>query len=357
MSNLAAHEGPDVGKRMRHAASGDGDTHSRLPPITVVVCTRDRPDDLQGCLAALRALDYPECEVVVVDNASSSNDVRAIVERSSYRYEREDRPGLDWARCHGARVARHDIIAYTDDDVRVDPSWLRGVAQSFDRPAVLAMTGLVLPLELATPAQQLYERYGTGMSRGLKPRNFVPQQMSWRQLIETQAIGVGANMAFRRHAFAVAGEFDTALDVGTPSGGGGDLDMFRRILRAGGEMRYEPAAIVRHRHRRELPELAAQLRANGRSYGVYLLKAARLHGTERAAAIAYAFLVWLPWLASRLLRGLVGAHPLPPALLWAELRGALESPGAYRLTYARDRELRRRAESCSSAPHATDEAT
>ena len=310
------------------------------PPISVVVCTRDRPDDLQACLASLQALDYPDYEVVVVDNAPSSDAARALVARSGFRYEREERPGLDWARCRGVRVARHDIIAFTDDDVRVEPGWLRGVARALDRPAVLAMTGLVLPLELSTEAQRLFECYGTGMSRGHEPRHFVPQRMSWRQLIETQAIGVGANMALRRRAFAVAGDFDTALDAGTPSGGAGDLDMFRRVLRAGGEIRYEPAAVVRHRHRREMHELERQLRANGRSYGVYLIKAARHGGAEGAAAVAYALTVWLPWLAGRLLRGLLGAHPLPVALLWAELRGALASPGAYHRTYLRDRQLR-----------------
>jgi GT2 family glycosyltransferase len=328
------------GGRARVAAPGTVAERPSLPPITVVVCTHERPDELAACLDSLQAIDYPLFEVVVVDNAPSGDATRTIVERSPFRYECERRPGLDWARCRGVRVARHDIIAFTDDDTQVDPGWLRGVARALEDPAVLAMTGRVLPLELSTPAQRLYEQYGTGMCRGPDARRFVPQRMTWRELIETQAVGVGANMAFRRRAFATIGEFDTALDAGTPAGGAGDLDMFRRILRAGCEIRYEPGAIVLHRHRRAVAELERQLRANGRSFGVYLIKAARDGGADGVAAVAYALTVWLPWLGWRLLRGLFGRHPLPVSLLWAEFRGALASPAAYLRTYERDRQVR-----------------
>src|SRR5690606_20994830 len=165
-------------------------------------------------------------------------------------------------------------------------------------------------------------------------------ELSTRQRIETYRIGVGANMAFRRSAFAFAGEFDTALDAGTPSAGAGDLDMLHRIIECGGEIRYEPSALVRHRHRADMAALTNQLRANGRSYGVYLIKLWRRQSVGSGALLLYAMGVWLPWLLSRLLRGLLGLHPLPLRLLWAEMRGALEAPGAYLRTYRRDRWIR-----------------
>src|SRR5690606_10253863 len=101
-----------------------------LPSISVVVCTRDRPQELRACLVALGKIDYPDYEVIVVDNASETAETSAIVEAARLRYVREDRPGLDWARNRGWRLARYDIIAFTDDDVLVDPMWLRGIARA-----------------------------------------------------------------------------------------------------------------------------------------------------------------------------------------------------------------------------------
>ncbi|MEO8622922.1 MAG: glycosyltransferase family A protein, partial [bacterium] len=116
-----------------------------MPPITVVVCTRDRTASLARCLDSLRALAYPAFEVVVVDNAPATRDTAALVERLSaewptLRYVREDRPGLDWARNRGLAEARHDIVAYTDDDVRADRDWLSGVASAFADPTVMLVT-------------------------------------------------------------------------------------------------------------------------------------------------------------------------------------------------------------------------
>ena len=70
--------------------------------------------------------------------------------------------------------------------------------------------------------------------------------------IGSGAYGTGANMAFRRSLFHQIGFFDPALDVGTVTNGGGDLDMFYRVIQEGHTLVYEPRAIVRHRHRRDV---------------------------------------------------------------------------------------------------------
>jgi glycosyltransferase involved in cell wall biosynthesis len=71
-------------------------------------------------------LDYPEYEVVVVDNASRDPAVAEVVAQSGCRYVREDGPGLNWARNRGIEEANHDLIAFIDDDALAASGWLRG---------------------------------------------------------------------------------------------------------------------------------------------------------------------------------------------------------------------------------------
>lgn len=307
-----------------------------FPPISVVVCTRDRAQILQRCLVALSLLDYSQYEVVVVDNASRNADTAQVVAATPFRYVREEQVGLDWARNRGASEATHDIIAYVDDDVLVEPGWLRGVATALADPDVVAMTGLVLAAELETEAQQLFEKYG-GMGKGWQPRVFKGRSLKPRDLIAAHQVGVGANMAFRRRTFEQVGKFDTGLDVGTPSGGCGDLDMFHRILVAGLTLRYEPNAVVRHQHRRDIVGLRKQLYNNGRGFGVYLIKIWKTGQLKHLEILRYTIWEWLSgWLMWRLVRCLIGRYDLPLTLIWAEIRGALSAPWAYHATYYYD---------------------
>jgi GT2 family glycosyltransferase len=301
--------------------------------ITVVVCTRDRPAELARCLQSLLQIEGPAHEVVVVDNAPRDQAARQIVAETPFRYVREDAPGLDRARNRGIAEARHRLIAFTDDDVEVDPGWLGALASAFADPQVAGVTGRVLPAAQETPAQRLFQRYGNGMDKGDRPRVFDGAVLRAAQLLRAQDVGVGANMAFRRSALAAVGGFDPALDVGTPAAGAGDLDLFHRLLRAGFLLRYEPAATVRHHHRRDLEGLRRQLRNNGRSYGVYLLKIWREGAVPRPAVARFA-LGWGTWLAGRLALGLIGRHRLPLSLLWEEARGALEAPRTFRTVYS-----------------------
>jgi glycosyltransferase involved in cell wall biosynthesis len=309
------------------------------PPVSVVVCTRDRPVSLRNCLQHLSRLSYPEFEVVVVDNASRCSEIEDIVVQSGFRYVRENRPGLDWALNRGLDEARYDIVAYTEDDACVSPGWLRAVARAFQDGEVSAMTGLVLPLELETWSQALFEEYG-GMSRGLLPRVFDWSCASEFDITAAFPCGVGANMAFRREALEQIGRFDTALDVGTPSLGAGDLDIFHRIVASGRTLIYAPAAWIRHRHRRQMEGLEWQLYSNARSFSVYLIKVWTTRTASHNACIRVARWWLVRWLLMRLLRRLRRRRGFPLRLILAEIRGTLHGPWAYRQAYRRDRELR-----------------
>ena len=317
----------------------DGAGTYEFPTISVVVCTRDRPASLRNCLEHLAALSYPEFEVVVVDNASRSPEIRDIVIQSGFRYVRENRPGLDWARNRGMYEARYGIIAYTDDDACVSAGWLRGIAQAFRDPAVSAVTGLVLPLEIETRAQALFEEYG-GMGKGLLPQVFDVTCRNEFEITAAALCGVGANMAFRREVLEQIGCFDTALDVGTPSFGCGDLDIFHRIVASGRTLVYEPAAWIRHRHRRDMAALERQFYSNGRSFWVYLTKIWNVRTVRRSACAQVAHWWIVRWLTVRFLNRLRSRHGFPLRLICAEILGTIHGPWAYRETYRRDRELR-----------------
>lgn len=296
--------------------------------VTVAVCTRNRAEQLGECLEALAAIDYPRelLDILVVDNAPSDDGTRRLVARyPSMRYVREPRPGLDWARNCAVREARGEIVAYTDDDVSVDPGWVRALAAAFaEEPHAMCVTGLVLPDEIDTRAQLLFEKYG-GFGRGFTRSVYrVERGMSAARLYGgTGRFGTGANMAFRRRFFEQEGMFDPALDVGTPSNGGGDLEMFFRVLKSGHALVYEPAAMVRHRHRREYAELRKQIANNGIGFYAYLVRTAQAHPEDRAAIVRLgAWWLWW-WNARRLLRALVRPRAFPIDLILAEFKGSL----------------------------------
>lgn len=302
-----------------------------LPAVTVAVCTRDRPAELADCLDALGRLDYPRLELLVVDNAPSDSAAAVVVSaHRGVRYVREARPGLAWARNRAIAEAGGEILAFTDDDVIVDRAWVRALAAAFaSDPAVAAVTGRVAPYELETEAQRLFERY-RGFGRGTAPRR-VPgsPRRAARRHGAAGAYGTGANMAFRREVFAAVGPFDPALGAGTAAQGGEDLEMFFRLLKAGYTLAYEPAALVWHRHRRTPAELERQIRGHGISFGAYLARTAAVYPDE-AWGLAR---LGLRWIAKLLYRTLVPrGRPAAPLrrLAWAELRGVLAGPAAYR---------------------------
>lgn len=298
------------------------------PRITVVVCTRDRPAALDGCLEALGAQRYPSYEVLVVDNASAGEETHLVAERRGARWVREGRPGLDWARNRGLEEASSPIVAYTDDDARPEPGWLEALVRGFSSPDVLGVTGLVLPAELATEAQILFEDVYGGMGKGFDQRVFT--RRGRRLGYRPEHVGVGCNMAFRREAIVRLGGFDPALDVGTATGGGGDLDAFQRVLEAGGAVVYRPDAVVRHVHRRSREALRRQLFDNGRAYSALLFAALlRARGAERLRVVVRYWKWIASWQLGRIANRIVRREQLPMELLLAELCGTPLGPFAY----------------------------
>ncbi len=312
-----------------------------FPSVTVAVCTRDRAADLAQCLEALTALDYDPLEVLVVDNAPKTDATARLVadQFPHFRYVREPRPGLDWARNRAILEARGEIIAYTDDDVIVDRGWVRAIAALFaEHPDAMAVTGLVVPYELETEAQILFERYG-GFGRGFERKWYRVDSRAGQKTAKLHGgsgkFGTGANMAYRRILFDRIGGFDPALDIGTVTNGGGDLEMFFRVLKEGHALVYEPAALVRHRHRREYAQLRTQLTNNGIGFYSHLVRSALAYPDERGGFIRLGVWWFWWWSLRRLLISFRHPSSFPRDLILAELWGSLVGLSRYRKAHRR----------------------
>jgi GT2 family glycosyltransferase len=274
-----------------------------LPTVTVAVCTRDRTADLKRCLDFLTLVNYPGLEIVVVDNAPSDESTERLVHDYPYiRYVREPRPGLDWARNRAILEARGEIIAYTDDDVVVDPAWVSSLAAVFaQEPEAMAVTGLVIPYELETEAQVLFEEVG-GFGRGFRRKWYRAGDAKNTQIARLHGgagkVGTGANMAYRRNLFNHIGFFDPALDMGTPTNGGGDLNMFFRVIKEGHTLVYEPSAIVRHVHRRDPEALQSQMFSWGTGFSSYVISSSLAYPHETVGFIR----LGLRWFLERSVR-------------------------------------------------------
>lgn len=309
----------------------------RRPKASIVVVTRERPEDLRRCLESLLALPDDGQEILVVDNRPETDRTLELVRQFEprVRYVREDWPGEGAARNCGLREARHEIVAFIDDDAIPDPDWLRALVRNFEDPQVLAVTGLVMPLELETPAQEEFERLSPH-ARGFSREVF---SADTHYALHVAPVGVSANLAMRRDVLELLGGFDEALGVGTPARCGTDHELFVRILISGYTIVYDPAALNWHRHRRTWPELVDVL--HGYGVGVYAFWT-RLLLFEREPSVLLMALRWfwhqqLPEILGGL-RGAPGAPPLDLSL--AQLRGCFSGPFAYLRSWNRCRARR-----------------
>lgn len=247
-------------------------------PISIVLCTRDRPEHLARALASIRELAYRQFEVVVVDNAPATDATARVVDGigdERIRRVLEPTPGLSNARNTGLRAARHEIVAFTDDDVVVDHRWLEGLARGFARgDDVTCVCGLVPSGELRTAAQGYFDQR-VSWAGTLRPRSYSladpPDDMPLFPF-QVGRFGTGANFAVKRSRIIELGGFDEALGVGTPTCGGEDLDLFFRVIAAGDTLVNDPAAIVWHRHRHDSAALLEQARGYGLGLGAWLTK-------------------------------------------------------------------------------------
>lgn len=219
---------------------------------SVVVCTLNRAALLGETLAGLAALDPPPpgtaWEIVLVDNGSTDATPEVARRHAAaglpLTYLVEPGWGLSRARNRALEAATGDLLLWTDDDVLVDPAWLRAHAEAaLTRPDAAFLGGPVLPRFLEPPpgwiARNLEVLGSAYALRDLGPAD--------HPITRPEDAPFGANMAVRRRAFERGLRFDPAL--GRRGGdllSGEETDLFRRLLAAGETGAWVAGARVRH---------------------------------------------------------------------------------------------------------------
>jgi glycosyltransferase involved in cell wall biosynthesis len=216
--------------------------------ITVVLCTYNRSGSLANALHSIAVLKLPESaewEILVVDN-NSNDRTREVVEDccrrypGRFRYVFEPQQGLSCARNAGIREARGEIIAFTDDDVTVEPMWLQNLTAPLHSGQWAGAGGQVIPVwTSACPSWlSLKSWYALGplvmFNLGAEPSELTEPPF-------------GANMVFRKTMFAKYGGFRT--DLGNRPGSeirNDDSEFGARLLANGERLRYEPSAVIYH---------------------------------------------------------------------------------------------------------------
>ena len=228
-----------------------------LLPVSIVIPTRDRPDLLRDTVQSILAGDRLPAEIVVADQSSVPGAPLPVAEGLGLVHLRLSSTGLSRARNAGIAAASHELVVITDDDVHVEPDWLRHLVVALvQAPARTVVTGRVRP----------YESDG-----------HVPSVTYWTepQVFEGRLFAdvlFTNNMAIRRAAFEELGLFDERLGAGAEFPSAEDNDFGYRLLEAGYRIAFVPEAALWHRGARSGRRLAALDWAYGRGQGAFYAK-------------------------------------------------------------------------------------
>ena len=201
------------------------------PRVSVVVCSRNGARTIRDTLDALTRLEYPDLEVIVVDDGST-DATAAIAAEYPFLVISTPNGGLSAARNVGLTAATGEIVAYIDDDAWPDPHWLHYLVATLARGGHAGVGGPNLP-----PPGDGWVAECVGHAPGGPTHVLVT---------DTEAEHIpGCNMAFRKSALEAIGGFDRRFRTA-----GDDVDVCWRLLDRGGTLGFSAAAMVWH-HRRD----------------------------------------------------------------------------------------------------------
>jgi glycosyltransferase involved in cell wall biosynthesis len=216
------------------------------PRVSVVVCTYNGSRTIRDCLEGLGRVDYPNFEVIVVDDGSTDGTAD-IVREYDVRPIRTENRGLSNARNEGMEAANGEIVAYLDDDSYPDPHWLKYLASTFAATNHAGVGGPNFPPAVDGPIADCVANAPGGPVHVL--------------LSDREAEHIpGCNMAFRKVCLEAIGGFDAQFRVA-----GDDVDVCWRLQERGWTLGFHPAAMVWHHRRNSVRAYWKQQRGYGRA--------------------------------------------------------------------------------------------
>jgi glycosyltransferase involved in cell wall biosynthesis len=226
----------------------------RTPSVSIIVCSYNGGKTLAACLESLGKLDYPDFEVILVDDGSTDDTAYIAAQFPSVRYIHQSNQGLSHARNTGAAAANGEVLAYTDSDCMADVDWLYYLIGTLVSGEYAGVGGPNVP----PPAKNWVQACVAGAPGG--PSHVL--------LTDTVAEHIpGCNMAFYRWAFENVGGFDPEYRKA-----GDDVDFCWRVQQGGGVIAFSPAAVVWHHRRFTLRAFIKQQQGYGEAESLLRFK-------------------------------------------------------------------------------------
>jgi glycosyltransferase involved in cell wall biosynthesis len=219
----------------------------RYPRVSVVVCAYNAERTMDQCLASLAVLNYPDYEVIVVNDGSRDRTLE-IAEGYDYcRIISQPNKGLSAARNVGAEAATGEIVAYTDSDCVADPDWLTYLVAKMEASDLVACGGPNFP-----PPEDTLVPAAVAVAPGGPTHVLISDEVAEHI--------AGCNMAFKREVLIQLGGFDPIYRAA-----GDDVDICWRFQDAGYTIGFSPAAVVWHFRRNTVAAYCTQQRGYGKA--------------------------------------------------------------------------------------------
>ncbi len=219
----------------------------RHPRVSVVVCAYNAERTMDQCLASLAALNYPDYEVIVVNDGSTDRTLEIAQRHGFCRIISQPNRGLSLARNVGAEAATGDIVAYTDSDCVADSDWLTYLVAKMVASDLAACGGPNFP-----PPEDSLVPAAVAVAPGGPTHVLLSDDVAEHI--------AGCNMAFRRDALLHLGGFDPIFRAA-----GDDVDICWRFQDAGHVIGFSPAAVVWHFRRNTVRAYCNQQRGYGKA--------------------------------------------------------------------------------------------
>ncbi len=224
------------------------------PRVSVVVCSYNGGKTLERCLESLKEVDYPDFEVVLVDDGSQDNTPEIAARHPWIVSIRQENLGLSYARNVGGHAASGEIIAYTDSDCMADPDWLYYLVQTLTGGNYAGVGGP----NISPPAEDWIQACVSAAPGG-------PSHVLLTDVVAEHI--PGCNMAFYKWAFEKVGGFDPEYRKA-----GDDVDFCWRLQQEGQVIAFSPAAIVWHYRRFTLKAFRKQQEGYGEAESMLRFK-------------------------------------------------------------------------------------